>query len=438
MTGRRLPLLALCGAALFFLTLVGLYEQSRDALEAFVAVAAVQVAVYFASVRLVGRAQPSRRAMVLIVAVAAAMRLSALFAPPSLSTDLYRYIWDGRVTAAGINPYHYIPTDPHLAQLRDPTIFPEINRNNYAPTIYPPAAQAVFFAVTRIDGSVTAMKAAMVAFETIAIMLIYRLLRGGGLPDTRLLVYAWHPLPVWEFAGSGHIDALLVALVALALWAGRRGAGGLTGLGLATATLTKLYPALLVPALWRRGDRLMPAVFAAVVVLGYLPFVAVGWRVFGFLPGYASEEGLRSGAGFYLLALIRLAVPSFPAWLYLAVAAAALAGLAIAVLFSRPGSNRDVVGAALLATTFTVLLSPHYPWYFAWLIIFACLLPWRSLLWLTGASLLLYLVPVGSQLVRDSHRLLVETAIYAPFAALAVFDWRNRRQVKHGTKRKAA
>jgi hypothetical protein len=72
-----------------------------------------------------------------------------------------------------------------------------------------------------------------------------------------------------------------------------------------------------------------------------------------------------------------------------------------------------------------VLLSPHYPWYFAWLLVFACLAPLPSLLWLTAASLLLYLVPVGSQLVRDHHRVLVEGVMYGPFAALAAFDLRR-------------
>ena len=71
----------------------------------------------------------------------AAGRLSA---PPYLSTDIYRYVWDGRVIAAGINPYRYIPADPHLEGLRDPEIFPQINRANYAPTIYPPAARRSF------------------------------------------------------------------------------------------------------------------------------------------------------------------------------------------------------------------------------------------------------------------------------------------------------
>ena len=75
-----------------------------------------------------------------------------------------------------------------------------------------------------------------------------------------------------------------------------------------------------------------------------------------------------------------------------------------------------------------LLLSPHYPWYFAWLVAFACLLPCYSLLWLTVAVFLLYLVPVGSQLVRDSNRFFVESIVYLPFAVLAAVEWRQRRR----------
>jgi hypothetical protein len=157
-------------------------------------------------------------------------------------------------------------------------------------------------------------------------------------------------LPIWEFAGSGHIDAVLVVLVVLALWARRRGSGALTGLALGIATLAKFYPAVLTPALWRRWDWAMPAVFIAAVILAYLPFLDVGWRVFGFLPGYLDEEGFAGGAGFYLLGVVRLVIPTFPAWLYLAMALIVLAALGLALLFAQQ-PNRDIAGSAALATS---------------------------------------------------------------------------------------
>lgn len=376
----------------------------------------------------------SRRTLAMILAIAALLRLPVLMAPPYLSTDIYRYIWDGRVEAAGINPYRYIPVDPHLEPLRDAEIFPQINRSGYAPTIYPPLAEGIFLAVTRLGESPTTMKAAMVGFEAIAIALLLRLLASAGMPPGRVLVYAWHPLPLWEFAGSGHIDAALLALGVLALSARRAGRAWLAGVALAGAALIKLYPAVLLPALWRRRDWRLPAGFALTVVLGYLPFIGAGWAVLGFLPGYAAEEGFSTaGAGFYLLSLIRSvpALAGLPTLAYLAAAGAALAALGARILL-RGGDDDEFTSAALLATAFTILVSPHYPWYFAWLIVFACLAPRLPLLWLTIASLLLYLVPVGAQLVRDNHRLLVESAIYGPFAALAVYDFRRRRAARSG------
>lgn len=423
---------AVCGLVLVALVGLGLFEQQRDDVSAFVAIALVQGAVFAIAVALVCPGSGSRRALVLILGIAAAMRLIALFAPPYLSTDIYRYIWDGRVLAAGINPYRYIPTDPHLEALRDPDIFPNINRNNYATTIYPPAAQAIFFAATRFGETVTVMKAAMLVFEIGAIGLMLCLLIAAGQPPARILIYAWHPLPVWEFAGSGHIDAAVVFFVTLALWTCWRLRRWPTGLALAGALLTKLYPVILFPALWRRWDWRMPLVFALAIVLGYLPFLDVGWGVLGFLTGHMAEEGFSGGgAGFYLWSLAKALVPigNPPALLYIAAAAAVMLALGAFVAFRRRAPEFELRGAALLAGGFVLLLSPHYPWYFAWVIVFASLLPCASLLWLTLASFLLYLVPVGSQLVADPNRLIVESIIYVPFMVLAAVElWRQRRR----------
>jgi alpha-1,6-mannosyltransferase len=431
-TGCRLLSLLACAAALLGLTAVGLYQQKRDDIDGFVLVALVQAAVYLLSVGLVWNRRTSWRALAVILAVAALLRLLVLCAPPNLSNDIYRYVWDGRVEGAGINPYRYIPVDPHLDRLRDSQIFPRINRSTYAPTIYPPVAEGIFFVVTRISQSLVAMKAAMVVFEVITIAALLRLLKGAGLPSGHILIYAWHPLPIWEFAGCGHIDAALIALVVLALWARWQGRAWLAGLALAGATLVKFYPAVLLPALFGRREWRVPVAFVATLILGYLPFIGAGWGVLGFLPGYAREEGFTaSGAGFFLWNVLQTFPPftGLPTLFYIAGAATILTALAAAIAFARDPRTDQLAGAALLASTFMFLLSPHYPWYFAWLIIFVCFAPYLSLLWLTNATLLLYLVRVGSPLMREGYRLLVESVIYGPFAVLAVFDiWRLRRR----------
>jgi hypothetical protein len=90
---------------------------------------------------------------------------------------------------------------------------------------------------------------------------IIQLLASFGFARQRALIYAWHPLVVWEFAGSGHLDALAIAFIALALLARRKRYETLTGFLLACATCVKLFPVVLFPALYERWSWKMPLAF---------------------------------------------------------------------------------------------------------------------------------------------------------------------------------
>jgi alpha-1,6-mannosyltransferase len=73
---------------------------------------------YATSVWLVLARRQLRHAVWWVAAMALVARLGLVATPPFMSSDVYRYAWDGHVQAAGINPYLYVPNDPHLAQLR--------------------------------------------------------------------------------------------------------------------------------------------------------------------------------------------------------------------------------------------------------------------------------------------------------------------------------
>ena len=328
-------------------------------------------------------------------------------------------------TAAGINPYRYIPDDPHLAALRDPEIFPEINRaRTTRVTIYPPAAQAIFFAVTRVSETLTAMKLAMVGFEAVAVVLLLRLLAASRAAAARIAVYAWHPLPLWEFAGSGHIDAALIAfVVAGPVEHARHRRAGLDRALLArpAATLVKFYPAVLVPALWRRWDWQHAGGFRRRGdLVAYLPFLGVGWQVLGFLPQYVAEEGFGPAAPGFICGVCAKLPPCAP------VGGRPIrrrrrvrhgGARASASRSAAPRPDADIRGAALLAGAFTVLLSPHYPWYFAWLIVFACLVAVAGAAMVDGGELPALSGPGRvANGARNEHRLSVESVLYVPFA----------------------
>jgi alpha-1,6-mannosyltransferase len=218
-----------------------------------------------------------------------------------------------------------------------------------------------------------------------------------------------------------------VTFAALALWARRREAAWLTGVAVACAALVKFFPAVIFPAFYRRWDWKMPVAAAATVILAYLPFLGAGRGVFGFLPGYVSEEGLNSGSGFFLWNLLNAALPLAGVGVlsYLIFAAAILVSLGIYIILSDGARDRYFAAAAALAAVFTLLLSPHFPWYFAWILTFLCFAPSAAILYLSVASLLLYFVSGGPDL--DGTRMLLESAIYGPFTVLAAIELRRRR-----------
>jgi alpha-1,6-mannosyltransferase len=399
----------------------GLAVEGRSDLHLFVLAALFEGAVYAVAVAVLAGGRAARPGLVFVLVVAALLRAGPLCAPVALSTDIYRYVWDGRVAAAGINPYRWIPTDPHLLPLQDPVVFPRINRNNYAPTIYPPVAQMLFLSANRLGGGVFSVKLLFVGLEAAGIAALVGLLRRTGKPRDAVLLYAWHPLPIWEIAGSGHVDAAVVLFVALALAAALAGRRAAAGAALAAAVLVKFLPAVIAPALWRWRDWRLPAAFAAIAAAAYLPYIGVGRRVFGFLPGYVAEERLASGGGFWALDLARHVI-ALPATVYFALAAALMAALALAALNRPPGAGASLAWALALATAATVLASPHYPWYFVWLVALCALAPWWPVLWPTLTAFLLYWHPKTGYVP-----LWVEFTIYGGFLILASGDWVRRR-----------
>ncbi len=432
---RRLVMLAVIGVLLVLLIAgalalldwqpIGLASEARLAM--FVASLCLSGALWLAAVAIVRQGRLPRRTLWLVLGVAVAMRLFTLAAPPVLSSDIYRYVWDGRVQLAGINPYRFVPVADELAFLRDQAVYPHINRAEYARTLYPPAAQAIFAIAAVIAPGVYGMKAMITAFDALTIVMSVLLLRVAGRDPAELLIYAWLPLPAWEFAGNAHIDGAAAGLLALALLFAARRRSVAVGVTLAAATLTKFLPAVVLPAFWRRRDWRLPIAFVLTVAVFYVPYASAGREVFGFLDGYASEEGLANGSGIFLLQALANIAP-LPPWATGAYIAGVLAVLGVltarfalaAELPAAPGARLLLQArqAVILGAVSLVAISPHYPWYFGWLAPLACLAPFPAVLWLLAAAPLL---AHGSL-----QYLVVPAAVYVPAAILAAIELRRR------------
>ena len=367
--GKDPPLYLLAGIGAIFagLTVVTPFAFHAGGDNAFIALAIPASLLTLMATRVAERT-PTNRALLLIFGIGIMLRIYVLLFDPLLSTDIFRYIWDGRVQAVGINPYRYFPAHDTLAHLRDAVIFPRINRADYAGTIYPPVAEFFFLMVTRIGENVNVMRLALLGCEAVIVTIVILFLRRMERPTTRVVAYFWHPLPIWEIANNGHVDALAVALMMLGLWVALTGRAMRGAVMIALGILVKPYVAPALAPIWRPWDWKMPLAVIAVIALCYFPYLSVGSGVFGFLTnGYLTEEGILSGDDLWLLSIWRLVFGAHRGDVVAFAAVAALIMLFIALSAARR-PNRTIASSLadtnMLLLVVLLLLSPNYPWYF--------------------------------------------------------------------------
>jgi hypothetical protein len=262
----------------------------------------------------------------------------------------------------------------------------------------------------------------------VTVTMIWMLLQQTGHSAVRIVAYLWHPLPMWEIANSGHIDALMVALMMTGLWLAIGGRAFLGIAAISLGALAKPFALLALPALWRPWDWRAPFLAIAVAVVCYLPYLSVGPGVFGFLAGYIREERVNDGGDNWLLTIWRSMFGTHPvdAAVYLTLAGLALGALAFAAAFRRdrtPQTILDDTGRLLLV--FLLLLSPRYPWYFLALVPFVALRG-GAVLWAASIGALL----LQEEVDWDTHVPLFarQTALYVGVAAALVWSmWRHDR-----------
>jgi len=314
--------------------------------------------------------------------------------------------------------------------------------------------------------SVTAFKAAMSSFDLITIVVLMLVLARSGLDPARAIIFAWHPLVIFEGAHSGHIEAVYITFLALAVLAWSRKSHALTGVAIALATLVKFYPVLLLPVFLvtrpgmissttmktesaaprafarfagrviHKSNLAMLGGFVAAIVLCYVPFLSAGSNLFGFLRGYFAEEGFgETGARYFLLNSVRKLLP-IPTSVFLVVAAARLIGVAVWWLLKIKRDASDLAAGALaMIGTYLLLTSPRYAWYYVWLVPFLCLAPRLGWLYLPCASVLLYLVWY-TPLIYPEVPLWIGASIYIPTLAWLVWERYSsgrRGQIKTAT-----
>ena len=354
----------------------------------------------------------------LIIAFGVLFRLTLLTHGPVASDDIYRYIWDGKVAAHGINPFAFAPSDTALHSLRT-DVLPEKVNHPAMRTVYPPLAQGLFLLSQMLFGdSIPGMKFLLVVCDITSLGLLLFLLRKLGQPPEGVMVYAWSPLPVMYFGIDGHIDALGVLLMLLFLLLLVKNRPVLAALALGGAALAKLVPLILAPLGMRslRDVRRMwiPIVTVAVVAAGYWFYVEPTGGLFESLAVFGSRWEFNGSVFEIVYAIVRSNE----------AAHAVCGGATLLWILGVFLIDRTIAEKVFLIFLGMVLFAPVvHPWYLTWI---AALLALR---WSTAVFILLGLSNLSNLVVYHYHltgvwqqstlMLLME---YVPFYAVLMWE----------------
>ena len=353
----------------------------------------------------------------LILLGALVFRVLLLPQVPWLSRDSWRYLWDARVILHGYSPYVYAPETPLLKPLRDALIYGHSGFLD-VPTVYPPVAEGTYvLSYLLAPSNLFVLKAIFLSFDMLTCVGLALLLLQRGIDPRRMILYAWCPLPIVEFAIEGHVDAMVGAFLILTLLCASKqnstvGWRILLGVLIACATLTKLYPLILLAVVvTRRRDWVIA--FACFVTIGfaYLPFIWLGHgQVLGFFSTYASEQRQNAGVvplSIHLFMYNVLHQSDHTTVLVQYVVDVLLVGsITVWMFFLRKRERISIEAATLILIGIVYAVSTHiFPWYTTVLLLFVPLLlgPLRTSKGLNGKSVAVMQVSGILSVPRSQH-----------------------------------
>lgn len=407
-----------------FLRMHSLYYLKNHAI-GFIELALGAGIVYLFALYGFSQTQATRASTILLIFGAIVLRAPLWPMEPTLSDDLQRYRWEAKVQAHGWNPYAIAPIDPRLTGLRDK--YYEIMPGRELPAIYPPVSELVFRATWKLFPGATSFKTTFAGADVLVVFLLAWIFWRDEKRDFRIAVYAWNPLVIVEFAGSGHNDVLAVLGIVCGLAMLRRWPV-LSNVPITLAAMAKIFPAVLLPAWFRRAGWPSKRGWraAGLALATGLLVLAPYWHGLGMLRAnmtYYEATWKNYHASLYTvidwLSGGKTKIPAI-------VAAIATWGLAFWLAWKRAHPTR---AAYLLIGTVLVFGPNGYSWYFTWIVPLLCFFPNPAWLMLTVLQFLSYNVLIGYGILGVfKFDPLMQWLVYAPFYVLLIAHWLYTRR----------
>ncbi|MCJ8166680.1 hypothetical protein MKJ04_17675 [Pontibacter sp. E15-1] len=380
------------------------------------------------------------------IAAALFFRLLFLAAIPALSDDYFRFVWDGSLLHAGLNPYQYTPSaymEAGMAPVAGITgeLYLQLNSAEYY-SVYPPVAQGIFWlAVKLFPGNLLAniivMRVVLLLAEAGSVLLLLRLMRKMGLPDKNVLLYALNPLVILELVGNLHFEGLMIFFLLLSLhqlFYQQRLA--VSGLAMGLAIGTKLLPLMFLPFLLRKLGLQKFLLFGGVVLLTVIALfyplvsVAVLRNFFQSLDLYFQRFEFNASV-YYLLRWLGFRFAGYNVIHLLGplLSLATLGGIVAMASVRKLGSVRRLSGyMAAALTLYFFLATTVHPWYITTLLALTAMSHFRYAVTWSGLILLSYATYRTSAYTEDLALVALEYTLVFLWLLVELYLYRQRRR----------
>ena len=194
-----------------------------------------------------------------LIGIGIVARIALFFAMPSLSDDIYRFIWDGTLLKNGIHPFEHLPgyyLDKNIPGITS-ELFQRLNSPEYF-TIYPPTNQFLFWVSSLIGGenwliSANAIRLILLLSDIGSLYFLIKILDHYQKPRHLALWYFLNPLVIIEFVGNIHFESLVILGILAGIHWYNTHKSVASGIGIGLAAGIKLLPLIYLPSLFFRG-----------------------------------------------------------------------------------------------------------------------------------------------------------------------------------------
>ncbi len=331
----------------------------------------------------------------LIIVLGVLFRIIAIGSLPELSDDYFRFIWDGRLLARGVNPFTRLPSeymeDPLLAQSLglDQSLYESLNSPEYY-TIYPPLNQFIFWLTAYLSPrnaqmQVLGMKIILLLAETGTLLLLPRLLSKLSLPQAWLTLYALNPLVIVELCGNLHFEALLIFFLLLSLYGLVSSNWLMASIAFGFSIASKLIPVIFLPLLIRRMGFWQTILFSSIaLVLNLILFVPLmdqeTFLNMGDSIGLYFQSFEFNASIYYLIRWVGYQIRGYNVIAIVGkyLALAVFLGVWLIALLERSPNWKNLPRSMIFVLTlYFTLASIVHPWYITTLLVLSCLTTYR-------------------------------------------------------------